>query len=289
MASDPFIDRANTKGVNPLVYWLCRAVLQPFFHLWFRVQRIGREHIPESGGFIIAANHRSFIDPFVIGIMMRRPIYFVAKRELFERRFFGWLLNNLGAFPINRGAADEDAMATARMLLERGEGVLIFPEGTRVRPGPIGSARRGVGRLALETGVPVIPLSILGHREHPPRDLAAPAEGPRPRRPRRSPSRRSTRRARSSPRRSPSGSGRASRCSGSGSAGCRRCAVPSSSGPAPGAPAWPSGWPARASRSSSAAARVSRPPRCSPSARTPRYLPGDRLPREPRDLDVRSA
>lgn len=162
MASDPFIDRANTKGVNPLVYWLCRAVLQPFFHLWFRVQRIGREHIPERGGFIIAANHRSFIDPFVIGIMMRRPIYFMAKRELFERRFFGWLLNNLGAFPINRGAADEDAMATARMLLERGEGVLIFPEGTRVRPGPIGSARRGVGRLALETGVPVIPLSILG-------------------------------------------------------------------------------------------------------------------------------
>lgn len=162
MATDRYIDRANTKGVNPLVYWLCRAVLQPFFHLWFRVQRIGREHIPETGGFILAANHRSFIDPFVIGIMMRRPIYFVAKRELFERRFFGWLLNNLGAFPINRGAADVDAMATARMLLERGEGVLIFPEGTRVRPGPIGFAHRGVGRLALETGVPVIPLSILG-------------------------------------------------------------------------------------------------------------------------------
>ena len=162
MAPDPYIDRANRKGVNPLVYWLARAVLQPFFHLYFRVSRLGREHIPAEGGFIIAANHRSFLDPFVIGIMVRRPIYFIAKRELFARRPVAWFLNNLGAFPINRGATDVDAMATARAILERGDGVLIFPEGTRVRPGAIGSAKRGVGRLALETGVPVVPLSIIG-------------------------------------------------------------------------------------------------------------------------------
>lgn len=162
MPQDPYIDRANRKGVNPLVYWLVRAVLQPFFHLWFRVQRIGREHIPAEGGFIIAANHRSFLDPFIIGIMVRRPIYFVAKRELFTKRPAAWFLNSLGAFPINRGLSDEDAMGTARAILERGDGVLIFPEGTRVRPGSIGSPKRGVGRLALETGVPVVPLSILG-------------------------------------------------------------------------------------------------------------------------------
>ncbi len=159
---DPYIDRVNTKGVNPLVYWLVRAVLQPFFHAWFRLSRIGREHIPAEGGFILAANHRSFLDPFVIGMMVRRPIYFVAKRELFTRRPVAWLLNNLGAFPINRGAADEDSMATARAILERGDGVLIFPEGTRTRPGTLGAPRRGVGRLALETGVPVIPVAIIG-------------------------------------------------------------------------------------------------------------------------------
>lgn len=162
MPQDQYIDRAITKGVNPLVYWFARAVLQPFFHLFFRVSRIGREHIPAEGGFIIAANHRSFLDPFVIGIMVRRPIYFIAKRELFRRRPVAWLLNNLGAFPIDRGAGDEDAMATARALLERGEGVLVFPEGTRTRPGALGAPRRGVGRLALETGVPVVPLAILG-------------------------------------------------------------------------------------------------------------------------------
>ncbi len=162
MLVDPYIHRASAKGVNPLVYWLARAVLQPFFHLFFRVSRLGREHIPAEGGFIIAANHRSFLDPFVIGIMVRRPIYFVAKRELFTRPFVAWFLNSLGAFPINRGLSDEDAMGTARAILERGDGVLIFPEGTRHRPGPLGRPKRGVGRLALETGVPVIPLSIIG-------------------------------------------------------------------------------------------------------------------------------
>src|SRR3712207_1320795 len=95
--------RARQKGVNRLVYWTVRAVLQPFFHVWFRVSRTGREHVPTSGPVILAANHRSFLDPFVIGMLVRRPVYYVAKRELFERRWQAWLLNALGAFPVDRG------------------------------------------------------------------------------------------------------------------------------------------------------------------------------------------
>ena len=78
--------RAREKGVNPLVYWLVRAVLQPVFHLYFRLSRIGREHIPESGPVILCSNHRSFLDPFVIGTCLRRPVYYVAKQELFSYR-----------------------------------------------------------------------------------------------------------------------------------------------------------------------------------------------------------
>jgi 1-acyl-sn-glycerol-3-phosphate acyltransferase len=154
--------RARTRGVNPFVYWLARAILQPFFQLYFRLSRIGRQHVPRTGPVILAANHRSFLDPFVIGTLVRRPVYYVAKKELFERRWQAWLLNALGAFPIDRGASDEQSMRTAREILERGDCVVIFPEGTRVRSGPLGGPRRGVGRLALQTGAPVVPVAVIG-------------------------------------------------------------------------------------------------------------------------------
>jgi 1-acyl-sn-glycerol-3-phosphate acyltransferase len=159
---EALLDRARTRGVNPIVYWIVRALFQPFFHAYFRLTRVGMEHVPQSGPVIFAANHRSFLDPFVIATMTRRPIYFVAKKELFRHRLQAWFLNSLGAFPVDRGASDHDAMATARQILERGDGVLIFPEGTRVRPGPLGNPKRGVGRLALETGAPVVPVAVIG-------------------------------------------------------------------------------------------------------------------------------
>jgi len=154
--------RALDRGVSLLLYLLVRGVLQPFFHIYFRMRRLGLEHVPKSGPVIFAANHRSFLDPFVIGTLTRRPVYYVAKKELFAHPVTGWLLNRLGAFPIDRGAADQQAMETARRILERGDCVVIFPEGTRTRPGPLGHARRGVGRLALQTGAPVIPVAVLG-------------------------------------------------------------------------------------------------------------------------------
>src|SRR5947209_18106275 len=154
--------RARERGVNPFVYWLVRAILEPFFVIYFRMERIGREHIPADGPVIIAANHRSFLDPFVIGTMARRPMYYVAKKELFKRRWQAWLLNALGAFPVNRGAQDEEMIETAKAILRRGDIVLIFPEGTRTRPGSLGKPKRGVGRLALESGAPVVPVAVSG-------------------------------------------------------------------------------------------------------------------------------
>jgi 1-acyl-sn-glycerol-3-phosphate acyltransferase len=137
-------------------------VLPPSFPLYFGLERLGREHIPASGPVLLAANHRSFFDPFVIGALTKRPVYYIAKRELFERRWQAWLLNSLGAFPVDRGAGDEHAMDTARAILERGDCVVIFPEGTRVRPGPLGRPHRGVGRLALQTGARVVPIAVMG-------------------------------------------------------------------------------------------------------------------------------
>ena len=98
----------------------------------------------------------------MIATIARRPLYYVAKEELFRNRFNGWLLNNLGAFPVRRGAGDEDMIETAKAILDRGDAVLIFAEGTRIRPGALGRPRRGVGRLALETGAPVVPVAVIG-------------------------------------------------------------------------------------------------------------------------------
>src|ERR671937_3052981 len=114
-------ERTRTRGVNPVVYWIVRGVLQPLVMIYFRLSRIGRDHVPREGGVLLAPNHRSFLDPIVIAISVRRPAYFMAKQELFKNRWQAWLLNSLGAFPVRRGEADEGAMNTARMLLEGGE------------------------------------------------------------------------------------------------------------------------------------------------------------------------
>jgi 1-acyl-sn-glycerol-3-phosphate acyltransferase len=157
-----FRERSLDRGVNPVIYWALRAILLPAFLVYFRMQRIGREHLPRSGPLLLASNHRSFLDPFLIGMLVRRPVYYFAKRELFEKRWQAWILNALGAFPVDRGAGDRDAMDTARAILARGDCVVVFPEGTRVRPGPLGRPRRGIGRLALESGAPVAPVAVIG-------------------------------------------------------------------------------------------------------------------------------
>jgi 1-acyl-sn-glycerol-3-phosphate acyltransferase len=154
--------RTLARGVNPLLYALVRMILLPFFLVYFRLRRLGSEHLPSSGPLLLAANHRSFLDPFVIGSLTRRPVYYMAKRELFERRWQAWLLGSLGAFPVDRGAGDAGAIETARAILARGDCVVVFPEGTRVRSGPLGQPRRGVGRLVLETGARVVPVAVIG-------------------------------------------------------------------------------------------------------------------------------
>src|ERR687894_229385 len=154
-------ERTRRRGVNPFLYWPVRWFLKGFVLGYFRLRRLGREHIPD-GGVVLAANHRSFLDPFAIGYCLPRPVYFVAKQELFRNPILGWFLNCMGAFPIRRGESDEESMETALQLLDRGDAVVIFPEGTRIRAGSLGRPKRGVGRLALQSGAPVVPVAITG-------------------------------------------------------------------------------------------------------------------------------
>src|SRR3954469_11481973 len=169
-------ERTRTRGVQPVVLKLTRAILKPFLLAFFRIQREGREHVPD-GAVILASNHRSFLDPFVVGICLNRPIYFVAKKELFDKRLTGWFLNCLGAFPIRRGESDEESVETAKQILARGDALVIFPEGTRIRDGSLGRPKRGVGRLALETGAAVVPVGGHGTDGAPRGGRPRPVEG----------------------------------------------------------------------------------------------------------------
>lgn len=161
---EAYHEYTRKHGVNRAFYIIARIVLQPFFLVYFRLSRQGRQNSRIKDGTIVAANHRSFLDPFVIGTCLpwNKPMNYVAKVELFEKRWQGYLLCRVGAFPIRRGEADELAIETAEKVLERGGSICIFPEGTRIRKGSLGKAKRGVGRLALRSGVPVLPVAVSG-------------------------------------------------------------------------------------------------------------------------------
>ena len=158
---------ARTKGVNPVVYIIGRLVIQLPLLVYFRLSRVGREHARVAGPLIVAANHRSLLDGFLVASALpwRRSIHAVAKIELFERRWLGWLISRMGAYPVDRGSADADAIETSRGILERGGAVIIFPEGTRIRSGSLATPHRGGGRLALESGAAVLPVAIFGSED----------------------------------------------------------------------------------------------------------------------------
>jgi 1-acyl-sn-glycerol-3-phosphate acyltransferase len=154
--------RARGSGVNVPLYALVRLLVAPLLRLWFRVRISDAENIPPEGAAIIAPNHKSFLDAFFLAIATRRHVRYMAKTELF-RGPLGWLFPRLGAFPVRRGEADAEAIETARLILEQGGLLVMFPEGTRVEESDaLGSPHHGAGRLALETGASVIPAAISG-------------------------------------------------------------------------------------------------------------------------------
>jgi len=154
--------RARERGVLAPLYAVVRFLVAPVLRLWFRVRMSGTEYIPVRGAAIIAPNHKSFLDAFFVAIATRRHVRYMAKSELFWGPL-GWLFLRLGAFPVRRGEADAEAIETARLILEQGGVLVVFPEGTRVEdPHALGSPHHGAGRLALETGAPIIPAAIAG-------------------------------------------------------------------------------------------------------------------------------
>lgn len=127
-----------------------------------RCETEGREHVPHAGPVVLAANHRSWIDPFVLMIACPRPIRFMAKQELFRTLPARLFLRGEGAFPIRRGHPDRVALREALRLLERGEVVGMFPEGTRSRTKELRPGQAGAVALAVQAGACLLPVGLSG-------------------------------------------------------------------------------------------------------------------------------
>lgn len=148
--------------------WLVRTTLdlnQPWIWMGavalFRVRVYGLARIP-PGGVLLACNHQSLFDPMLVGTIVRRPIHYMARRDLFKNPLFGWLIRRLNTFPVDRWKADRAAIRTAVERLKAGHPVLVFPEGTRSRTGRPGVPSGGIRLIARMAGVPVVPVRIEG-------------------------------------------------------------------------------------------------------------------------------
>jgi 1-acyl-sn-glycerol-3-phosphate acyltransferase len=155
-----FHERARTRRPD-WVYDLVRLVLTPYVVLFYRARCIDSPHVPADGPAIIAPNHFSVLDHFFVGVYLRRKVQFMAKSQLF-RRPLQFIFHHGGVFPVRRGHHDEEAFKTAHAVLARGGIVVMYAEAGRSRSGRLGKPRHGLGRLALESGVPVIPTAIAG-------------------------------------------------------------------------------------------------------------------------------
>lgn len=149
------------KEKSPILFLIGRFLFKILFKTVYRAKVEGVENIPKAGGAIIAPNHMSFFDPPFTGSMMKRPLNFMAKAELFDVPVLGFLIKRTNAFPVKRGSQDMSAMRNAFSLLENGHLLLMFPEGTRSKDGKLGKARAGAGMVACNAQVPLIPTKIV--------------------------------------------------------------------------------------------------------------------------------
>jgi len=152
---------AARKGVG-WTYPLVRGIVTLPTLVPYRTRAIGVGNVPKSGPLLLAPNHFSQMDHFFTGLYLRRQVRFMAKSQLFGPPVLTYIYKHGGVFPVRRGHHDEEAFKTAFTILEREEMLLVYAEGGRSRSGELGEAKPGIGRIALETGVPVVPVAIHG-------------------------------------------------------------------------------------------------------------------------------
>lgn len=162
---DQFHARVRAGEPDGKVYETVRSLMGLYSLTVFRARGYMSERVP-GGPLILAPNHASFMDHFFTGVFVRRRVQFMAKSQMFSGPIASYIYSHGGVFPVRRGFQDEDAFESAYAILERGGTIGMYCEGGRSRNGRMADqAKRGIGRLALQTGAPVVPVAILGSHQ----------------------------------------------------------------------------------------------------------------------------
>jgi len=143
-------------------YKIARVVVKGLFHIAFRIKAEGRENIPKDENFVVCANHKSVLDPILLGIMLPFDFRFMAKEELFKNKLIGGILSAVGAFPVKRNTGDIGALKISIKTLEEGKSLAVFPEGTRSPEDYMNKGKAGAALIATKAKVNILPVGIEG-------------------------------------------------------------------------------------------------------------------------------
>ena len=157
-----------------LWYRFCRFLFRVYFRLYHRGRILNSDRLPDTGAFILAGNHMSFLDPPFFGLCCRREAFYMSRDSLFRHPVANWILRSWNCVPLKREGGDIGAMRTVLRMLGEGKAVLMFPEGTRSRDGQLQEARAGIGMIVAKAGVPVVPMRIFGTEKALPKGASLP-------------------------------------------------------------------------------------------------------------------
>lgn len=143
------------------MYYFCKYLAWLAMHIAFNLKFEGRENIPKKTSVIYTSNHRSNADPPIVAAGAKGRCSFMAKEELFRNKLFGGIIRRLGAFPVSRGKGDMTVIDTAVKRIEKGENLMVFPEGTRSKDGKVQRGHTGAALIAAKTGVQIIPVGVV--------------------------------------------------------------------------------------------------------------------------------
>lgn len=153
---------AGNGLISRLFYRVCWLIVVPIVRAYTRLTINGREHLPKHGAFVLAPTHRSYLDTPFVGTVRWRRMRFMGKHTMWKNRQFGWIFSALGSFPVQRGAADREALKRSLEVLKMGDALVLFPEGERKQGPVVQPLFDGAVYIAIKAGVPIVPIGIGG-------------------------------------------------------------------------------------------------------------------------------